>query len=484
MSSPSAASKPTSSLGNGDGTFRFAAVLAATGTYVALTDVNLDGKPDVVIDSKATVFLGNGDGTFKTPTTLANTGLGQFAVADFDGDGKPDLVFPYRTGVRVLLGNGNGTFRIGTPINVFGPTDPVAAIDYNGDGKLDVVVGHLSFVGILLGNGNGTFRPESNIYPSGAFLTGSALTIGDVTGDGRPDIVAPDPSNAGPAALTILVNTQSGGFTGPSNSIDQTGPTTTFTAQPTPLWVDPSVSFTFTGVDPTVGGITSGVNHFERSLDGGPFTTAVLQLGNLPNGDHTYRVRAVDNAGNVGPIVTASWTIDATLPPTVVSMPLNAVRANIGPDHQRRRSFVYTVVFDGTVSGVDASDFNVVRTGTLTTAPPVVSGSGNIPTLSSRSATSPAKGRFSSPSSTTIRSSTSRPASGSAATERATATSREPSTRSTAPRPSQASPASRPRSPRTLRRRSPSPRTIPSQPASLRGSTTSKRASTALPSRP
>jgi len=57
------------------------------------------------------------------------------AVADLNGDGKPDLAIADEyTGVSILLGNGNGTFR--PPVNYVAGTycTAVAVGDFNGDG--------------------------------------------------------------------------------------------------------------------------------------------------------------------------------------------------------------------------------------------------------------------------------------------------------------------------------------------------------------
>jgi hypothetical protein len=85
--------------------------------------------------------LGHGDGTFTTgtPVSLPN-GVSFLAVADFNGDGKPDVLEQGTGTLLVLLGNGDGTFQtapISTPSGanlIF-----VAAGDLNGDGKADVV---------------------------------------------------------------------------------------------------------------------------------------------------------------------------------------------------------------------------------------------------------------------------------------------------------------------------------------------------------
>ena len=60
--------------------------------------------------------------------------------------------------------------------------------DVNGDGKPDIVVANAgsNTVSVLLGNGNGTFQAQQT------FATGihpMSVVVGDLTGDGKPDIV-------------------------------------------------------------------------------------------------------------------------------------------------------------------------------------------------------------------------------------------------------------------------------------------------------
>src|SRR5260221_8649094 len=103
---------------------------------VAVADVNGDGKPDLVVvncgacygppsitqGSSVGVMLGNGDGTFQPAVTYRSGGVTPLfvAVADVNGDGKPDLVVANRCGnngclneslVGLLFGNGDGTFQ-------------------------------------------------------------------------------------------------------------------------------------------------------------------------------------------------------------------------------------------------------------------------------------------------------------------------------------------------------------------------------------
>src|SRR5208282_1700274 len=100
---------------------------------VAVADVNGDGKPDLLVANQCAsssncnngsvgVLLGNGDGTFQAAVTYGSGGYyaESVAVADVNGDGKPDLVVANDCcaggngddgSVSVLLGNGDGTFQ-------------------------------------------------------------------------------------------------------------------------------------------------------------------------------------------------------------------------------------------------------------------------------------------------------------------------------------------------------------------------------------
>ena len=194
-------------LGNGDGTFQ-APMNYNLGGYpvsVAVADVNGDGRPDIIVANliDVAVLLGNSDGTFsaRRALTLYSTGFLQpnsVAVADVNGDGRPDLVVTYSGSmskpgnVSVLLGNGDGTFQ--PPVSFAAGTDPrsVAVADVNGDGRPDLVVadygvgGSGGGVSVLLGNGNGTFQPALNQM---AGMYPDSVAIADVNGDGRPDLV-------------------------------------------------------------------------------------------------------------------------------------------------------------------------------------------------------------------------------------------------------------------------------------------------------
>ncbi len=146
-------------LGNGDGTFRSRSFLPPAGTYTqyggsVVGDFNGDGIPDVVIEDLydyLILLLGNGDGTFTQQSSTIPVGGGPrlMTSADLNRDGKLDVILADGTwgglgedAVQLFYGNGDGTFTQATVPDAPSFVNIPAVADFNGDGFPDIIVGN------------------------------------------------------------------------------------------------------------------------------------------------------------------------------------------------------------------------------------------------------------------------------------------------------------------------------------------------------
>jgi hypothetical protein len=148
---------------------------------VALADFNRDGILDLAAANQrsdnATVHLGLGGGAFGTPTAtlVASDRPKSIAAADFDRDGDPDLAVGSSFGfagstllaqVEVFWNDGTGQFPTKTR-PVFNDDTPfdLAVADFNGDGTPDLASAESSAVGEFISASSCRREPGSTARP-------------------------------------------------------------------------------------------------------------------------------------------------------------------------------------------------------------------------------------------------------------------------------------------------------------------------------
>jgi len=182
-----------------------------TPNSVAIADVNGDGSPDLLVATTAdtggyqstgfaNVILNaqSPPGSFHTGVHYATTGYNpsSIAVADLTGSKRLDLVianFGSGTASVFMHGATPGTFNAATTVTTGGSPNQVVIGDVNGDGNPDLVLadggGSGNVIVVLQNAGSGTFGAPINLLTANG-LTINSAAIGDLNGDGKPDIVA------------------------------------------------------------------------------------------------------------------------------------------------------------------------------------------------------------------------------------------------------------------------------------------------------
>jgi hypothetical protein len=183
-------------------------------TWLHLLDINEDGKSDIIAISNQqnsfATLLGNGRGGFAPgPVVTFPAGQGRYAFAfgDLDGDmhldvaiansGDGEGIDPGR--VIVMQGNGKGAFRKLAEMSVLAGPRWITLGDLNGDGRPDLAMSHNSHqLSIMLNQGGGKFLPGPDCDFNAEVF---GVTVADVNGDKQNDLIA-----ATVDSVTVLLN--------------------------------------------------------------------------------------------------------------------------------------------------------------------------------------------------------------------------------------------------------------------------------------
>jgi FG-GAP-like repeat/FG-GAP repeat len=193
----------------------FATGAGPSGATVA--EFNGDGRPDIAVSNyvsgTVSVLLGQPGGGWvqEVGGTVSAPGAGAVAAADVNGDGRPDLLVPdYNSGdVTVLLRKAGGGFEPGGSTATGTNPRALAVADFNGDGRPDMAVTNSGSgtVSVLLGQAGGGFAAEGVPVPVGSRPSG--IVAPDLNGDGLPDLAV---ANYGSGNVSLLLRQALGGF--------------------------------------------------------------------------------------------------------------------------------------------------------------------------------------------------------------------------------------------------------------------------------
>ncbi len=159
-----------------------------------------------------------------------------------------------------------------------------------------------------------------NLYIDGIWTAETILDTSDITAESYNFTVSPAMLGAGETkTVTANIEDQAGNPSSFSSSlilnIDITGPTISFNSTPATPSTDTTPTWNWTASD----GIGSGIAESRYIYDSGSETSTTLSSFTAPSqsdGTHSFRVRAVDIAGNTSSLTSTSYIVINALPPT------------------------------------------------------------------------------------------------------------------------------------------------------------------------
>ncbi|CAF4689058.1 unnamed protein product, partial [Rotaria sp. Silwood2] len=212
-------------LGYGNGSFatiiKYSTGKNSNPVAIVLTDINNDGRIDIIVANSATknigILLGHGNLTFDTIITCP-TGNDlhpqSVAIGDFDNDGQMDIAVTkyHADSISIFLGYKNGSFTTQLTYLTGYRSWPswITVGDFNRDKRLDIATSNFNMnnVGILLGCGNGSFHPVTT-FSTGDGSSPLFVEARDFNDDGILDIAV---ANYGTSDIVVLFGFGDGSF--------------------------------------------------------------------------------------------------------------------------------------------------------------------------------------------------------------------------------------------------------------------------------
>ncbi|WP_089100167.1 FG-GAP-like repeat-containing protein [Streptomyces hyaluromycini] len=199
---------------SGTGTGKFGDKYTGTGwpttvTAIPFGDLSGDRCNDVLVrySSGALRLYKPGCGAAVKPstsyTTLGTSGWTQYnaftSPGDVSGDGRPDLIARNASTGAVYLYKGTSTGKLAARVRLYdnwkGYKKIVGTGDITGDGKADLLAQDTSDnVYRYNGKGDGTFAARVKVLSNWGGSYNAVVGVGDITDDGRPDLVSRDTS--------------------------------------------------------------------------------------------------------------------------------------------------------------------------------------------------------------------------------------------------------------------------------------------------
>jgi len=191
------------------------------GNCLAVADVNGDGRPDFLYGAgTGLLVLNTGSGFAEARNHGISFEAGKVVpvFGDFDGDKSPDLFVPQDGKCKLYRNDGRGHFsdvmaKSGALAQPIPGAVCAAWADFNNRGRLDLLVGCLRGPNrYFRNNGNGTFADggdEIGLYRR--IFNTRALAVCDINKDGVPDLVLNNEGQEPAALLGSVARTAAGG---------------------------------------------------------------------------------------------------------------------------------------------------------------------------------------------------------------------------------------------------------------------------------